>query len=210
MSQEKGVFILIAGANASGKTTVIKPKYVEGRVKRYLDPDRLFYVAEEDILSVEARKEYELKRPDRFAVECLKNWLASERIRSEGIATESNLVTKHDFKCFESAKKSGMRTELYFVYVPLEIAKEREEIRAINGKQRKISEKIIEQRHKNGLPNIKKHIESGYVDVVMIYDNSRGRGEEQLLLHIKNGKTVFRCPKPPEWFSLNVGGAWDR
>ena len=73
------IFILIAGANASGKSSIIKPKYVDGRVKNYLDPDR-------------------------------------------------------------------------------------------------------------------------YVDVIQMYDNSRGIGEEQLLLHIEKGRTVYLAPEPPRWF----------
>ena len=35
-----GTFVLIAGGNASGKSSVIKPKYIDGRIGHYLDPDR--------------------------------------------------------------------------------------------------------------------------------------------------------------------------
>ncbi|MDR2861723.1 MAG: hypothetical protein LBV07_04170 [Syntrophobacterales bacterium] len=102
MDSSKGLFILIAGANASGKTTIIKPRYVAGRVKHYLDPDRLLPVAESDILSPKARELYIQNRPDRFAVRCMRDWLTSPRIRDEGIATESNLVSNHDFNILET------------------------------------------------------------------------------------------------------------
>ena len=210
MHVNNGVFILIAGANASGKTTVIKPKYVEGRVKRYLDPDRLLPIAESDILSTEALECYKKNLPARFAVTCMEDWLDSERIRSEGIATESNLVTKRDFRNFKIAKEAGMRTELYFVGVSLETALQRKIIRADKGEQDKISDYVITTRHADGLVNIPKHIDSGNVDVIMIYDNSRCRGEEQLLLHVEDRETVFRHPTPPEWFNLSASGAWGR
>ena len=201
MCTNNRIFILIAGANASGKSSIIKPKYVEGRVKRYIDPDRLLPIAKEDILSDRAREVYKSESPDRFAVECMKDWLASERICNEGIATESNLVTKkHDFECFELAKKTGMHTELYFVYVPLETAIQREQIRANNKGQEKIPEQAIRIRHPKGLANIQKHIDSGNIDVIKIYDNSRGIGEEQLLLHIEDGMTVYLHLDPPQWF----------
>ena len=190
MDSSKDLFILIAGANASGKTTVIKPRYVEGRVKHYLDPDRLLPVADVDILSPKAREMYVQNRPDRFAVRCMKDWLASPRIRSEGIATESNLVAYHDFNILKTAKTAGMKTELYFVGLPLETALLRESIRSKNDEQEKINMEDIIQRYQKGLPNIQKHIASGNVDVVMVYDNSRSRGEEQLLLHIGNGKFI--------------------
>ena len=200
MNYEKGIFILIAGANASGKTTVIKPQYIEGRIKYYLDPDKLSPIAESDILSTEALKYYKKNSPAKFAITCMEDWLASERIRSEGIATESNLVTKRDFKNFKKAKEAGMRTELYFVGIPLESALQREAIRASIGEQGKINEDVIVSRHASGIANIQNHIDSGNIDVIKIYDNSRGIGEEQLLLHIENGKTVYLHPKPPQWF----------
>ena len=190
---------MIAGPNASGKTTVIKPKYVEGRVKRYLDPDRLLSIAEGDILNPKARREYELNHPARFASLCIKDWLASERIRSEGFATESNLVSKHDFKTFRAAKAAGMQTELYFVGVPLEVAIQREQARVAGGEQKKIEIVYLMQRY-SGIFNIQSHIDYGDVDIVMIYDNSHGKGEEQLLLRVEGGKTIFRHPNPPEWF----------
>jgi predicted ABC-type ATPase len=138
----------------------------------------------------------------KFPVQCVDDWLASEIFRSEGIATESNLVTNRDFEIFHEAKKCGMQTELYFVYVPLETAIRREQIRASQGIQNKIPEKTIENRYSKGLFNIQKHIDSGNIDIIMIYDNSRGKGEEQLLLHIKNGKTVYLHPEllEQEWF----------
>ena len=209
MTPSKGIFILIAGGNASGKTTVIKPKYVDGRVKHYLDPDRLLPIAESDILSSKTLEFYRKNIPARFAAECMKDWLASERICNEGIATESNLVTKkHDFDCFESAKKAGMRTELYFVGIPLETAIEREQLRAGEGKQKKIKTSDIARRY-NGLFNIQKHIDSGNVDVIKIYDKSRGSGEEYLLLHIEGGKTVYLHPEPPQWFrDAGIVYAW--
>ena len=199
--QEKGLFILLAGANASGKSTVIKPKYVEGRVKHYLDPDRLLPIAEKDILSDKARKVYTPESPGRFAVACMGDWLASERIRNEGIATESNLVAKRDGDNFATAKKAGMRTELYFVGLPLETAKEREVIRVAERKQDKIDHNTLEQRYKNGLPKIQKHIDSGNIDLIKIYDNGRGIGEEKLVFHMENGITIFMNPEPIlQWF----------
>jgi AAA15 family ATPase/GTPase len=83
MDSSKGLFVLIAGANASGKTTVIKPRYVEGRVKHYLDPDRLLPVDEDDVLSPKARQFYMLNLPSKFAVICMEDWLASPRVRNE-------------------------------------------------------------------------------------------------------------------------------
>jgi predicted ABC-type ATPase len=130
----------------------------------------------------------------------MKDWLASQRIRDEGLATESNLVSNHDFNLLETAKTTGMKTELYFVGLPLETALLRESIRSDNNEQEKIKAEDIIQRYQKGLPNIQKHIESENVDVVMVYDNSRGRGEEQLLLHIGNGKPFFIHKDLPEWF----------
>ena len=181
MLHEKGIFILLAGANASGKSTVIKDKHVKGRIKHYLDPDR-FFVAEDEILSSKALKFYREKSM-KFSVQCVDDWLASELFRKEGIATESNLLTERDFENFEIAKNAGMRTELYFVGLPLETAKEREEIRAANGDQEKIELKKLIRRYKNGLSNIQKHIDSGNIDLIKIYDNSRGIGDETLVLH---------------------------
>ena len=131
MTQAKGLFILIAGANASGKSTVIKPKYIKGRVKHYADPDRIklddpdFPITEEDILSPIAREMRDTGQASKFAVQCVDDWLKSERHRSEGIATESNLVSNRDSRKFLEAKKYGMRTELYFVGLPLESAQKR-------------------------------------------------------------------------------------
>ena len=87
MEQKSGIFILIAGPNASGKTTVIKPKYVEGRVKHYIDPDRVLSIPRKDILSQIALKAYEMKSSPRLARSCMADWLASEQIRNEVIAT---------------------------------------------------------------------------------------------------------------------------
>ena len=199
MDSPKGIFILIAGANASGKTTVIRPKYVKGRVKHELDPDRLSSDIRPYILSEKARNEYGSNRPGRFAFCCMKDWLASEHIYHEGIATESNLVSHVDFDNFRMAKDNGMQTELYFVGVPLEIALQREQSRVDKDEQEKIPENTIRRRHGNGIRNIKEHIASGNIDVIKIYDNSRGKGEEQLILHIENGKTIYLHPDQPEW-----------
>ncbi|MDR2861725.1 MAG: hypothetical protein LBV07_04180 [Syntrophobacterales bacterium] len=200
MDKSEGIFILSAGPNASGKSTVINPRYIDGRIKHRLDPDRLLPIARNDILSQESLNFYERGQSEKFAVSCMKDWLMSERIRKEGIGTESNLVSYRDFQNFARAKQARMRTELYFVGLPLATAIQREQIRANRGGQEKIDESIISRRYANGISNIKNHLESGNVDVVMVYDNSRGRGEEQLLLHIENGKPFFIHQDLPEWF----------
>ena len=41
MAENKGLFILIAGANASGKSEIIKPKHILGRAQHYANPDIL-------------------------------------------------------------------------------------------------------------------------------------------------------------------------
>jgi predicted ABC-type ATPase len=93
-----------------------------------------------------------------------------------------------------------MQTELYFVGISLDTALQREQIRADKGEQEKINEDDIIRRYVNGIANIKNHIESGNVDLIKVYDNSRSKGEEQLLLHIEKGDTIFYHPNPPEWF----------
>jgi len=92
MSQKKGVFILVAGANASGKSTVIKPNYVIGRVKHYANPDIYDdpdFPVIKDRMSPKAQNAYESGKPDRFAIQCINDWLLSPSFRNEGISTES-------------------------------------------------------------------------------------------------------------------------
>jgi predicted ABC-type ATPase len=206
MSQNKGLFILIAGANASGKSSVIRPKYIKGRAKYYVNPDKIelddpdFPIAEEDILSPKAREALKEGNANRFAVLCVDDWLKSERHRNAGIATESNLVSGRDFRKFEEAKGHNISTELYFVYVPLSDAIRREKIRTANEEQDSIGEKRVKERYR-GLYRIKKHMTApeSKPDVLIIYDNSRGMGEEKLILHIEDGKTVYLHPEPPLW-----------
>ena len=208
MPEKEKTFILIAGANASGKSSVIKPKHVAGRVEYYFDPDRFeddpdfSHVTEKEILTSKALEYRERDLPSRFAIECIDNLFMPENkhIRNKGFATESNLVTSRDFEKFREAKEYGMKTELYFVYVPLETVIQRERIRAAKGEQKKIDLDRLIRRYDNGLSNIQPHIDSGNIDVIKIYDNSLGKGEEQLILHIEYGRTVYLHPEPPEWF----------
>ena len=208
MTQSKGLFILIAGANASGKSTVIKPKYVKGRVKHYADPDRIalddhdFPITEKDILSEEAREALVANKPDKFAIKCVDDWLRSEHHRVAGIATESNLVSIRDFRKFREAKQHSMKTELYFVGLPLQTAKDRELKRVANGEQDKIDHEELQRRYKKGLHKIQEYMRSGNVDIIMIYDNSHAKGEEQLLVHIEDSKLVYVHSGLPEWFTL--------
>ena len=203
MQHNNGVFILIVGVNASGKSTVIKPKYVKGRIKHYVNPDKLndpdFPIVDGDILTPEARKRYALGNMNRFAAQCVDDWLENETFRNEGIGTESNLVAKRDGILFRKAKEYGMQTELYFVGIPLETAIQREQIRADSEEQDRIGVDKVTSRYR-GLFNIQNHIDKGNIDVIKIYDNSRGKGEEYLILHIENGMTIFLHPEPPDWF----------
>ena len=205
MLDKKGIFILIAGANASGKSSVIKPKYVKGRIGLYANPDMLndpdFPIAEKDILSDMGYKTLISKKADQFAIVCVDDWFQSARCRSEGIGTESNLVSGRDFRNFRKAKIFEMKTELYFVGVPLETAKGREEKRAANKEQAKIDHAEIERRYVKGLSNLQKHIDSGNIDLIKFYDNTLGKGEEELVFHMENGKTKFLNPEPIlQWF----------
>ena len=204
MTLKKGIFILIAGANASGKSSVIKSKYVKERIKHYANPDKLedpeFPIAEKDILGFKARVMHDEGNAARFAVACVDDWLESERHRKEGIATESNLVSTRDFRKFREAKAAGMRTELYFVGLPLETAIQREKIRAYRKEQKGIGADTVADRYR-GIFNIQKHINEGNIDLIKIYDNSRGVGEEELVFHMENGKTIFLNPEPIlQWF----------
>jgi len=143
---EKGVFILSAGANASGKTSIIKPKHIDERITHYLDPDRPELLLPESLRDIEpelivfgdvkeiltegtftAFREALLESASKFTkgeftTKCTKDWLNSAEFRQEGIATESTLSGAYnDRNSFAVAKSHDMRTELYYVYVPLDV-----------------------------------------------------------------------------------------
>ena len=218
-----GIFILIAGANASGKSSVIKPKYIDGRIEHYLDPDRPELLIHDnlknrhpesfvlgDIKEILTEKSLAIfkrvmSQPENdllkgaFAIECMEDWLSSAIFRQEGIATESNLVTKHDRELFQTAKEHNMRTELYYVGLPVNTAKEREIQRVANGEQNKIDHVKLERRYHKALKiNIHKHINSGNIDLVTFYDNSRAKGQDVEVMHIENGKGTLQN-KPNDW-----------
>ena|GEM_PF-6353173 len=198
MNSFENVFILIGGANASGKSSIIKPKYVAGRVKYHFDPDRFeddpnfAPITDSNILTLKALKYRERGLPDRFAIECIDNLLKpeNEHIRREGFSTESNIVSDRDSRIFEKAKECGMRTEFIFVYVSQEASIQQEEIRADKGDQKRIGKTNVEKRYR-GLFNIHNLIDEGNIDVFKIYDNSHDKGNEQLVLHIENNKTFY-------------------
>jgi len=219
----KGFFIVNAGANASGKTSVIKPKHIDGRVTHYLDPDRpelllldslrginpeiLVLGDVKKILTESTLATFKEALPKsankltkgRFTSECVADWLNSADFRNEGIAIESTLSgSSHDRDSFKLAKNHGMQVELYFVFVPLDKSLSQERKRVIDGEQDEIPETDIRRRHTRGIKNLPKHIESGNIDVVMIYDNSREKGKDVPILRIEDGRATS-YPEPHDW-----------
>ena len=122
MSADKGIFILLAGANGSGKSTVMQEK-IDKIVKHYANPDKdPFNPRRPDLCQkvIENEHKWRIENPKSFEARCAKEnlaaWLIDPQIRTEGIGTESNLVSsKTDSKRFRLAKSYGMRTKMYFV-----------------------------------------------------------------------------------------------
>ena len=199
-----GVYILLAGPNAAGKTTVMKP-LVEAEIKHYADPDRDFK-GHDDLSPELVRKIAERDMPpEKAAVDVLREWFGNELIRKEGIATESNFATrKRDGERFRKAKEAGMTTKLYYIGLSFEKCLERQRKRALEKEDDLVDDYTVTERFERSLKKINDHMNSGNVDVLKIYDNSGARGEERLLLHVEHGETLFRDPEPPEWLD-NAG-----
>jgi predicted ABC-type ATPase len=210
MNTNKGLFVLLAGANGAGKSTIRERKIME-MVTHYANPDKdPFLDPSKPVLCQEVinkGQQWRINNPKSFTARCgrenLKAWFADDQMRMEGLGTESNLVTTStDSSRFDIAKSYGMRTELHFIGVPLAKAIEREKQRRnTSGAQPPIELKRIKENYRKGLINIQDHIDNNNIDLVMIYDNSRNPGEEEVVYHREIDKILLLNPEPIlEWF----------
>ncbi|WP_024954374.1 zeta toxin family protein [Sulfurospirillum arcachonense] len=185
----KSVFIIVGGANGSGKSTFTESYLKNKNDMLIIDPDKIARelpnnISNKDIaagkISINKMNEY-IKENKNFIV-------------------ETTLSGNTHLKMLDKAIEEGYKTTL--IYVGTENYNKninRINQRALQGLH-DIPKNDVIRRYKRSLENLKNYYNK--VDEKMIFDNTKSYKK---LLHVDKQKVKYLAPKTPKWLKQALG-----
>jgi predicted ABC-type ATPase len=185
----KSIFIIIGGANGSGKSTFTESYLKNKEDMLVIDPDKIARELPNDILNKDIAA-------GKIAIKKMNEYINDDK----SFMVETTLSGNTHFKMIDKAIEKGYKTAL--VYIGIEdYSKNIDRInkRALQGLHDVPKEDVI-RRYERSLKNLKKYYDK--VDEKIIFDNSKSYKK---LLHVDNKKLKYLAPKTPKWLKDVLG-----
>lgn len=198
-SDNKPIATIVAGANATGKTTLVSTLYQTGFFDKeeYVSPDLIVY---RDLgCNEENEKEVYVKA---FALaDEQRNRIVGEK---NGFVLETDLSGDTELELFQELKEHGYRVRLIYVGTDTIETNARYLIRRIKERGHDVPLKKLMQRASDAIYNLSKIWDSDGCDEVILIDNSTPDQPPEVFMH-KVGSFKAMHLKPDEEVA-----AWSR